>query len=69
MRTVLYFRPLKIFLPLAGLLLFLALAVFLYSWLLTPKIMDASISIIVMSAFQMAAIGLLADLIDKRSSR
>lgn len=68
-RTVLYFRPLKIFLPLAGFLLVLALLVFLYSWLLTPKIMDASISIIVMSAFQMAAIGLLADLIDKRSSR
>jgi glycosyltransferase involved in cell wall biosynthesis len=68
-RTVLYFRPLKIFLPLAGFLLFLALLVFFYSWLFTPKIMDASVSIIVMSAFQMAAIGLLADLIDKRSGR
>ncbi|MEZ4654415.1 MAG: hypothetical protein R3E12_12700 [Candidatus Eisenbacteria bacterium] len=68
-RTVLYFRPLKIFLPLSGFLLVLALAVFLYSWLLTPKIMDASVSIIVMSAFQMAAIGLLADLIDKRAGK
>jgi glycosyltransferase involved in cell wall biosynthesis len=68
-RTILYFRPLKIFLPLAGFLVVLAIAVLLYSWLYTPKIMDASVSIIVMSAFQMAAIGLLADLIDKRSGR
>lgn len=68
-RTVLYFRPLKIFLPLAGFFVVLAAVVFLYSWLRTPKIMDATVSIILMTAFQMAAIGLLADLIDKRSSR
>ncbi len=68
-RTVLYFRPLKIFLPLAGFLFLLAIGVLGYSWYFTPKIMDASVSIILMSAFQMAAIGLLADLIDKRSGR
>jgi glycosyltransferase involved in cell wall biosynthesis len=68
-RTVLYFRPLKIFLPAAGFLALVALGIFLYSWLLTPKIMDASVSITLMSAFQMAAIGLLADLIDKRAGR
>ena len=68
-RTVLYFRPLKIFLPAAGFLFALAMAVLGYSYFFTPKIMDASVSIMLMSAFQMAAIGLLADLIDKRSGR
>ena len=68
-RTILYFRPLKIFLPAAGVLLLAAAGVFFYSLYFTPKVMDASVSIILMSAFQMAAIGLLADLIDKRSGR
>lgn len=68
-RTVLYFRPLKIFLPLAGFLFLLAIGVLAYSYFMTDKIMDASVSIILMSSFQMAAIGLLADLIDKRSGR
>ena len=31
--------------------------------------MDASVTITLMTSFQMAAIGLLADLIDKRSQR
>jgi len=69
LRTILYFRPLKIFLPLALLLLLAAVGVFLYSWIWTERIMDASVSIILMTAIQMAAIGLLADLIDKRSGR
>lgn len=68
-RTVLYFRPLKIFLPMAAFLFLLAMAVLGYSNFFTSKIMDASVSIMLMSAFQMAAIGLLADLIDKRSGR
>jgi glycosyltransferase involved in cell wall biosynthesis len=69
MRTILYFRPLKIFLPISAILLVAAAAVFFYSWLWTPKIMDASVVIILMTAVQMAGIGLLADLIDKRSGR
>jgi glycosyltransferase involved in cell wall biosynthesis len=68
-RTILYFRPLKIFLPLAGFFLLLAAAIFVYSWKFTPKIMDASVTITLMTAFQTAMIGLLADLIDKRSQR
>lgn len=69
LRTILYFRPLKIFLPFAGALFVAGLAVLFYSWKFTPKIMDASVSILLVSALQMAAIGLLADLIDKRSGR
>jgi glycosyltransferase involved in cell wall biosynthesis len=68
-RTILYFRPLKIFLPLAGLFFVAALGILFYSWKFTPKIMDASVTITLMTAFQTAMIGLLADLIDKRSQR
>jgi glycosyltransferase involved in cell wall biosynthesis len=66
-RTILYFRPLKIFLPLSGFLFLLAIAILIYSAAFTDKIMDASVTITLMTSFQMAAIGLLADLIDKRS--
>ncbi len=69
MRTILYFRPLKIFLPVSLFLFVAALAIFIYSWIWTPKIMDASVVITLMSSVQMAAIGLLADLIDKRAGR
>jgi glycosyltransferase involved in cell wall biosynthesis len=67
LRTILYFRPLKIFLPLSFFLVLAAVAVLLYSWIWTPKIMDASVVILLASSVQMAAIGLLADLIDKRA--
>ncbi len=68
-RTVLYFRPLKIFVPLAGFFPVAALAILVLSWRFTEKIMDASVVITLMTSFQMLAIGLLADLIDKRSVR
>ncbi|MBD3163218.1 MAG: glycosyltransferase [Candidatus Eisenbacteria bacterium] len=68
-RTILYFRPLKIFLPIAGVLFLASVGIFVYSALYTEKIMDASVTITLMTSFQMAAIGLLADLIDKRSQR
>jgi glycosyltransferase involved in cell wall biosynthesis len=66
-RTTVYFRPLKVFLPVAGFLVFASLLILLGSWLLTPKIMDASVTITFMAGVQVAALGLLADLIDKRS--
>ncbi len=69
LRTILYFRPLKIFLPASMVLFLAAVGIFFYSWIWTPKIMDASVAITAMTAIQMAAIGLLADLIDKRSGR
>jgi glycosyltransferase involved in cell wall biosynthesis len=68
-RTVLYFRPLKIFLPVSFALFLASIAIFVYSAMFTDKIMDASVSITLMTSFQMAAIGLLADLIDKRCQR
>lgn len=69
LRTVLYFRPLKIFLPVAVFLLLAGIGILVWSWKFTPKIMDATVSILLVSSLQMAAVGLLADLIDKRAGR
>ncbi|MEW6095455.1 MAG: glycosyltransferase family 2 protein [bacterium] len=66
-RTVMYFNPLKIFIPLSIILFLIAMIVFCYSNFVLHKVMDISVIVILMSAVQIAAIGLLADLVDKRS--
>lgn len=68
-RTVLYFDPLKIFVPLCASLLGLALVVLVCSMLLTDKIMDTTVVIIVMTALELLVVGVLADLIGKASRR
>jgi glycosyltransferase involved in cell wall biosynthesis len=65
-RTVMYFAPLRVFLPLSGLLLLLALAVLVGSLLFTEKIMDVTVIVITMTALQIAVVALVADLIEKR---
>lgn len=66
-RTVMYFKPLKIFGPATAALLALAGAWAGVSNYLTGDVAIAPTLIIAMSALQVLAIGLLADLIDKRS--
>lgn len=66
-RTVLYFDPLKIFLPISAFFFVASIAVLILSYLLTPKIMDITTVILFISGVQILAIGMIADLIDKRS--
>ena len=66
LRIALYFAPLKIFLPLSGLLLLLSLGVGLYTTLVVGRLADATTVLLAIGGVQIAAIGLLADLIDKR---
>jgi glycosyltransferase involved in cell wall biosynthesis len=66
LRVALYFQPLKIFLPLSGLLLIAAGA---WAWISTAwlgGIADASTAVLIMSALQVAVVGLLAELINGR---
>lgn len=66
-RTTMYFNPLRVFLPLsAGILAAAALALVagLTVWTQIP---DITVIVLVSLAIQVAVIGLLADLIDKRS--
>jgi glycosyltransferase involved in cell wall biosynthesis len=65
-RTVMYFAPLRVLLPVSGTLLLLALAVLVLSALLTPKVMDVTVIVITMAALQIAVVALVADLIEKR---
>ncbi|TVM00305.1 MAG: hypothetical protein CV087_14330 [Candidatus Brocadia sp. WS118] len=66
-RTVLYFDPLKIFLPISAFFFIASITVLILSYLFTPKIMDITTVILFISGVQILAIGMIADLIDKRS--
>lgn len=68
-RTILYFNPLKVFLPISLFLFLLGLFILFYSYFFTPKLMDISTVIIIMTSIQVAVIGLLADLINKKIQR
>ncbi len=65
-RVALYFAPLKIFLPFGGALMLLAIGWGLFSWFVLGRLADLSTIVIAMTAIQVVAIGLLAELIDRR---
>lgn len=65
-RIALFFAPLKFFLPLSGFLFLLALGWALFTLLVLGQLADVSTLVIVMTAFQVAVIGMLAELINKR---
>ena len=66
-RTIMYFNPLKIFLPISAALFGLGLLILLYSGFILHRVMDVTVLILMSVALQVAVIGLLADLIDKRN--
>jgi len=65
-RTILYFNPLKVFVPLGLGLIALGVFVLVWSAVFMPKILDATTVLLIMSGVQTIVIGLLADLIDKK---
>ncbi len=68
-KTVTYFNPLRIFLPLSIILLALGFLVFTYSVLVVGRVMDISVIVLWVSSLQLAALGLLADLIKNAMPR
>jgi len=66
-RTILYFNPLKVFVPVSIFLLLASLGIFVYSYLALPKILDATVTTLFIASIQLLAIGMLADLLEKRS--
>lgn len=66
-RIALYFAPLKLFLPLSAFLFLLAVAWALFTLLYLGRLADVTTLVMVMTAFQVAVIGMLAELINKRS--
>jgi glycosyltransferase involved in cell wall biosynthesis len=66
-RTVMYFNPLKIFIPISAAMLAAGIAVLLYTGFVLGRVMDVTVGILISLGIQVAVMGLLADLIDKRS--
>jgi len=66
-RTIMYFNPLKIFIPISAIFFLLGILVLLYSGFVLGRVMDVTVIVLISLAIQIAVIGLLADLIDKRS--
>jgi glycosyltransferase involved in cell wall biosynthesis len=67
LRTVLYFNPLRVFLPIAIFFLLASIGVFVYSALALEKILDTTVVILFVAFVQMLSIGMLADIVDKRN--
>jgi len=66
LRIALYFAPLRLFLPVSLLLLLVAVAWALFSMFVLGQLADVSTLVIAMTGFQVAVIGMLAELINKR---
>lgn len=67
-RTVLYFNPLKVLYPVAGFVLVALLASLYYdAFVVSPPNLSDKTTLLAMAMMNVLAVGLLADLIDKRS--
>ena len=64
-RTTVYFNPLKVFLPIATFLFTLGAGRLAYEVITAGGLAQSSV-LLILASFQMFAIGLLADMIDKR---
>lgn len=65
-RTVLLFNPLKIFFSMSVCLMTISLITFFYSFLFLPYVLDMTALVLFLGGIQILAIGMLADLINKR---
>jgi len=68
-RMVLYFNPLKIFLPVSALLILTGASILFVRFITGERVMNVTTTVLILSGFQIFAIGLLADLINKRLGR
>ena len=66
LRIALYFSPLKIFIPLSGFFFILGIVWAGVSRWLFGSVADASMAVILMTAVQIAVVGMLAELINRR---
>ncbi|HDZ77045.1 MAG TPA: glycosyltransferase family 2 protein [Candidatus Omnitrophica bacterium] len=66
LQIIVYYNPLKIFVPLSIFLLISGIVVFIVSIVTTGKIMDTTVALLLLSALQMLTLGLITNLINKR---
>lgn len=65
-RTIMYFDPLRVFLPVAILFIAAALAVAVGSYLITGRVMDVTTVLLFVGGVQTLALGMLADMLNRR---
>lgn len=66
LRVITYFSPLRVFLPIAFVLLLLAVLALIFSLTMLDRVLDATIVALFVSGIQVGVLGLLADAISKR---
>ena len=69
LRIMIYFKPLRIFSLISFTLFLLGITVFIYSLFFLDKVLDITVTIILLSSLQIFILGLIADLIIKRSAK
>ncbi len=67
LRTIMYFNPLKVLLPLSFLLFLAAIVIGTYSLVTQGRIMDITVLTLTMAALQIAVVAMIADMIQKKS--
>jgi hypothetical protein len=68
-RSVLLFSPLRVFVPIGVVCFLAAFLVLVIALFLGTRIPDATITILIVTGLQVLLIGLLADLVNRRSRR
>ncbi len=68
LRTVMYFNPLRIFIPAALLFMSAGLAVFLLTWAYLERPLDTTSLLLIVTGVQLGAVGMIADLIARRNA-
>jgi len=67
LRTILYFNPMKVFVPIAFFLFFSSFFIFFFSAFALGRILDTTVSILFVAGIHMLSIGMIADIIDRRT--
>jgi glycosyltransferase involved in cell wall biosynthesis len=67
LRTVMYFNPLKVLMPLSLLLFVLAVLIGTYTLLAYGRVMDITVLTLTMAALQIAVVAMIADMIQKKN--
>ncbi|NIN65094.1 MAG: glycosyltransferase [Anaerolineae bacterium] len=67
LRTIMYFRPLKVLLPISCALFLLAVIIGIYSLLTQGRVMDITVIVLTMAAIQITVVAMIADMIQKKN--
>jgi glycosyltransferase involved in cell wall biosynthesis len=67
LRTIMYFNPLKVLLPLSFLLFLTSVVIGTYSLVTQGRVMDITVLTLTMAALQIAVVAMIADMIQKKS--